>query len=388
MRLQEALGDVVGSDPAVATIAMAIGAGGSSVVDQQRPHVHHAEAEGSSATPSADEIIARLRPKLDKIEGAKLFLQAAQDVNVGGRALAHAIPVHAAGRRPRRAERVGAEDPRQAEDAARAARRGDRPADGGDHPHRRHQPRPGGALRPHAAGDRRHAVRRVRPAAGRAVLHPAEQLPRRHGGPARACRADPASLDKIYIRSPATGQLVPLAAFAKWTTRDTKPLSISHQGQFPAVTISFNLAQGVSLGTATQAIQAAERELELPASLRTSYPGQRPGVPGLAQHRAVADRRGAGRRLSHPGHPLRELHPPDHHPVDAAVGRRRRARDADAVRLRLQSRCHDRRHPARSASSRRTASCWSTSPSTPSRRSTCRRRRPSARPRCCASARS
>src|SRR5262249_18102133 len=86
-------------------------------------------------------------------------------------------------------------------------------------------------------------------------------------------QGDPASLDKIYIRSPATGQLVPLAAFSKWTTRKTKPLSISHQGQFPAVTISFNLAQGVSLGTATQAIAAAERELNLPASLRTTYQG-------------------------------------------------------------------------------------------------------------------
>ena len=52
------------------------------------------------------------------------------------------------------------------------------------------------------------------------------------------------SLDHIYIRSPTTGEQVPLAAFAKWTTRKVEPLSISHQGQFPAVTISFNLAPG------------------------------------------------------------------------------------------------------------------------------------------------
>ena len=78
---------------------------------------------------------------------------------------------------------------------------------------------------------------------------------------------------------------MPLAAFAKWTTRETQPLSINHQGQFPAVTISFNLAQGVSLGTATQAIQAAERELGLPASLRDELPGQRAGLPGLAAAR-------------------------------------------------------------------------------------------------------
>ena len=142
-------------------------------------------------------------------------------------------------------------------------------------------------------------------------------------------QGDPASLDKIYIRSPSTGQQVPLAAFVKWTTRKTKPLSISHQGQFPAVTISFNLAQGVSLGTATEAIQAAERELQLPASLRTSFQGNAQAFQDSLRTRAAADRRGAGRRLPHPRHALRELHPSAHHPVDAAVGRRRRARDAD-----------------------------------------------------------
>jgi HAE1 family hydrophobic/amphiphilic exporter-1 len=66
---------------------------------------------------------------------------------------------------------------------------------------------------------------------------------------------------------------VPLASFAKWSTRETKPLSISHQGQFPAVTISFNLAQGGSLGTATTAIQRAERDMQMPASLIGTFQG-------------------------------------------------------------------------------------------------------------------
>src|SRR5262249_49799357 len=59
-------------------------------------------------------------------------------------------------------------------------------------------------------------------------------------------------LEKLYVKSPTTGQQVPLAPFARWTTTKPEPLAISHQGQFPAVTISFNLAQGASLGTATQ----------------------------------------------------------------------------------------------------------------------------------------
>jgi HAE1 family hydrophobic/amphiphilic exporter-1 len=86
-------------------------------------------------------------------------------------------------------------------------------------------------------------------------------------------QGDPESLDKIYIRAPTTGQLVPLATFTSWTTRETKPLSISHQGQFPAVTISFNLAQGVALGTATEAIKRAQVEMNLPPSVMTTFQG-------------------------------------------------------------------------------------------------------------------
>ena len=48
------------------------------------------------------------------------------------------------------------------------------------------------------------------------------------------------TLDRIFLRSPTTGGEVPLSVFAKWTTDNVKPLSISHQGQFPAVTLSFN----------------------------------------------------------------------------------------------------------------------------------------------------
>ena len=47
---------------------------------------------------------------------------------------------------------------------------------------------------------------------------------------------------------------MPLSVFAKWTTDQVKPLSISHQGQFPAITLSFNLAPGIALGQATQAV--------------------------------------------------------------------------------------------------------------------------------------
>ena len=63
------------------------------------------------------------------------------------------------------------------------------------------------------------------------------------------------------MKSPLDGTQVPLSTFAKWTTRKIAPLSINHQGQFPAVTISFNLAPGVALGEATRPIQQAQRQL-------------------------------------------------------------------------------------------------------------------------------
>jgi HAE1 family hydrophobic/amphiphilic exporter-1 len=86
-------------------------------------------------------------------------------------------------------------------------------------------------------------------------------------------QGNPATLDQIFLRSPTTGGQVPLAAFAKWTTTPIQPLSISHQGRFPAITISFNLAQGTSLGQATDAIERAKNQLNMPASINTTFQG-------------------------------------------------------------------------------------------------------------------
>jgi HAE1 family hydrophobic/amphiphilic exporter-1 len=86
-------------------------------------------------------------------------------------------------------------------------------------------------------------------------------------------QGDVSTLDKIFVKSTTTGGEVPLSAFAKWTTTSIQPLSISHQGQFPAVTISFNLAQGVALGDATQEIQRTESELRLPPTINGSFQG-------------------------------------------------------------------------------------------------------------------
>jgi multidrug efflux pump len=81
----------------------------------------------------------------------------------------------------------------------------------------------------------------------------------------------PEALQNIYLRSTA-GTPVPLAAFTHYEASNT-PLAVNHQGQVPSVTISFNLAPGVSLGQATQAIENAQRTIGLPPTVSASFQG-------------------------------------------------------------------------------------------------------------------
>ncbi len=82
---------------------------------------------------------------------------------------------------------------------------------------------------------------------------------------------DPSALNSIYVKSD-NGSPVPLSAFAAFRN-EVAPLSITHLGRFPAVTVSFNLAPGYSLGEAVEAIAAAERAIGLPPSVATSFAG-------------------------------------------------------------------------------------------------------------------
>ncbi|TRZ49700.1 MdtB/MuxB family multidrug efflux RND transporter permease subunit [bacterium] len=81
----------------------------------------------------------------------------------------------------------------------------------------------------------------------------------------------PAALNDLYIAS-STGTQVPLGSIATILEKPA-PLVINHLGQFPAATISFNLANGASLGDAVKAIEAAEREIGLPVSIKTGFQG-------------------------------------------------------------------------------------------------------------------
>jgi multidrug efflux pump len=82
---------------------------------------------------------------------------------------------------------------------------------------------------------------------------------------------NPGKLQDIYVRS-SGGAPVPLSTFTHFES-GTAPLSVNHQGQFPVVTISFNLAPNSSLGEATTAVEQAQKDLNMPASVQASFQG-------------------------------------------------------------------------------------------------------------------
>ena len=82
---------------------------------------------------------------------------------------------------------------------------------------------------------------------------------------------NPSKLNDIYVLS-TSGGAVPLGTFSHFES-GVAPLAINHQGQFPAVTISFNLAPGAALGEATKAIEAAQKEMNMPLSVKASFQG-------------------------------------------------------------------------------------------------------------------
>ena len=270
MRLRlEALGAVVLKDKAVAHVAMSLGGTGNALNTGKLFITLKPRAQ---RTATADQVIARLAAPLAKIPDAQLFLQASQDVTVGGRVartqyqftlqdsdlgeLNTWAPKMLAKLRTLPQLRDVASDQQTqgttltlVTDRDQAARYGLTVQTIDDTLY-------------DAFGQREIAQYFTQLSSYEVIM---EVLP--------ALQGDVATLDKIFLKSPTTGGEVPLSVFAKWTTTPIQPLSISHQSQFPAITISFNLAQGASLGEATTAVQQAQRELKLPVTVDTSFQG-------------------------------------------------------------------------------------------------------------------
>ncbi len=266
---QETLGDIVRADPDVASVAMAIGGSGRA---GNNGNLFITLKPRSERNASAQQIIARLRPKLDKVEGARLFMQAAQDVRLGGRPtrtqfeftlqdadlgeLNEWAPKILARMQTLPELRDVATD-QQSEGTTlqlninrdTASRYGIQPQLIDDTLY-------------DAFGQRQVTQYFTQLNSYHVIL---EILPELQGN------LD--SLNKLYIKSPLTGDEVPLSTFATWTSVPVRSLSISHQGQFPAITISFNLAQGVALGQATESVSKAMTDLGAPATLNSSFQG-------------------------------------------------------------------------------------------------------------------
>ena len=268
-RHQEQLSEIVQADPAVDSIAMFIGGGGTAL-NSGRMYITLKPREERDV--DAQQIIARLRPKLDKVEGARLYMQASQDVRLGGRAtrtqfeftLQDANLDELNTWAPKILERMktlpqlrDVATDQQSEgttltltiDRDAASRYGIQPQLIDDTLY-------------DAFGQRQVTQYFTQLNSYHVIL---EILPELQG------KLD--TLDKLYIKSPTTGDEVPLSVFCKWTTVPVRPLAIAHQGQFPATTISFNLGEGVSLGQATDAVQNAVREMGTPGTLNYSFQG-------------------------------------------------------------------------------------------------------------------
>ena len=270
MDRQLALAEVISQDPDIASWTSSIGISGSQTMNNGRFFM--GLKPRAERTASAEEIINRLRRKLAAVPGVVLYLQAPQDVNVGGRlsrtqyqyTLVDANIDELNEWAPRMLDKLRSVP--QLQDVAtdqqtngatltltidrdQAARFGIQPQLIDDTLY-------------DAFGQRQVTQYFTQLNSYHVVM---EVLPEMQNSPA--------ALDRIYVKSPATGQQVPLSTFVHYDTAPVSLLSVNHQGQFPAVTLSFNLRPGVALGQAVDAIAAAERALGKPGTLVGTFQG-------------------------------------------------------------------------------------------------------------------
>ena len=265
---QEQAAAILRADPAMATVPSAMGANGGGTTDTGR--MFPSLKPFSERSASADEVVNRLMPQLAKLDGFKVHLQVRQDITVGGRLsrtqyqytlqdadsaeLSHwsSIMQQKLSSMPQLQdvatdEQLSGLTSYIKVDRETASRLGITSQQIDDTLY-------------DAFGQRQVATTFTQLNQYHVVLEvdPKDQT-------------DPNALNKIYVKS-ASGAQVPLSALATFQ-QSTSPLSVSHQGQFPAVTLSFNLSQGVALGDAVSLIQRAATEVHLPRTVIPSFQG-------------------------------------------------------------------------------------------------------------------
>jgi hydrophobe/amphiphile efflux-1 (HAE1) family protein len=261
--------EIAREDPAVSGVLYFAGAGGANPTEntgrmfiQLKPH--------DERDVTSDQVIRRLRPKVAQVEGAQLFMQSGQDISIGGRlsrtqyqytltdtdsdVLNQWAPVVEAAMKKLPELQDVASDQQIA--APYIGIEVDRDA----------ASRLGISLSLidetlySAFGQRQVATIYGSTNQYRVIL-----------GVKPEFQNDPSALSKIYVPG-RNGAQVPLSAIARYKNR-VEPLVVTHSGQFPSVTLSFNLAPGVSIGQAVDRIHALERELRLPPTLNGSFQG-------------------------------------------------------------------------------------------------------------------
>ncbi|HEY3355420.1 MAG TPA: multidrug efflux RND transporter permease subunit [Polyangia bacterium] len=269
MARQRALADVVRTDPDVASVASFIGADGTNQTPNSgRLSITLKPREERHADAAA--IIARLRPRLAEVQGISLFMQPVQDLQIDSRVsrtqfqytLEDADPEELGVWAPQVLARLQAlpvlhdvtSDLQTAGlqlrltiDRDTASRLGILPQAIDD-------------VLYDAFGQRQVSTIFTQLNQYRVILEVKPEF-----------QQDPEALSHIYVHTPG-GDQVPLAAFTRFEPTRTS-LGISHQGQFPAVTISFNVAPGAALGDAVTAIRRAEGAIGLPRGVRASFAG-------------------------------------------------------------------------------------------------------------------
>jgi multidrug efflux pump len=260
--------DVIMRDPAVDTVTAFAGGSGGGQVNAGRMFIGLKPL--AERKLSADQVIARLRPRLAAIPGAPTYLQAIQDLRIGGRASSaqyqytlQSVDLAELNEWAPKVERKLRTLTEIADvnsdlqdkglqslvifDRSTASRLGVSPQLIDD------------ALYD-AFGQRQVSILYTPLNQYHVVMEVAPQY-----------WQDPATLHDIYVRS-STGEQVPLSAVARYEPTNTL-LMVNHQGQTPGVTLSFNMAPDVSLGQAVEAIDRATREIGLPAGVRGSFQG-------------------------------------------------------------------------------------------------------------------
>jgi multidrug efflux pump len=269
LAIREKMNDYVAiilKDPAVATVTAFVGGGGTANTGRMFIMLKPLEERKIGA----DQVIARLRSKLASVPGSTLYLQSAQDLQIGGR-MGSAQYQYTL--QSESLEDLNLWAPKLLARFRQIPQLKDVNTD--------QQNR---GLEAKLVIDRDTAARLgIQPNAVDAALYRAfgqsqvstiyQRLNQYHV----VMEVDPRyqqtpdALQAIYVAS-KSGTLVPLAAISHFEQANT-PLAVNHQAQFPSVTLSFNLAEGVSLGEATELIEKANRELNLPASVHGSFQG-------------------------------------------------------------------------------------------------------------------